>query len=147
MPSSDAQQDGDGFPATAPFSLDFLKTFTWEGSFKPKLEAIKAHLAASGVEKAHLIGFCFGGWPVFKTLADAELGDLFASGSVPHPSLQLDQYAFGGNVVDLVAAVRKPVLLLPAGNDSAEYDVGGAWCPKSAESIRFPDMVRIHFIL
>jgi dienelactone hydrolase len=139
VPALEGGTDGDGFPATAPFSVDFLKTFSWE-SFKPKLAAIRTHLEAAGHRRSHLLGFCFGGWPSFKALADADLSSFYTCTAVPHPSVQLDKFAFGDDIVTLISAVSSPVLLLPAGNDSAEYDQGGAWCPKGAKSVRFPEM-------
>jgi carboxymethylenebutenolidase len=142
-PPFEGGTDGDGFPGT--FGewekfVPFMQTFNWESSFKPKFVAIKSYLQSTGVTKTSLIVFCFGGWPIFKALADSDLaGDFFVGAAVPHPSVQLDERAFGGDTVTLVASVKQPVLLLPAGNDDAKYDLGGEWCPPNGESVRFPD--------
>jgi len=142
-PPFEGGTDGDGFPGA--FSewdkfIPFMQTFNWESSFKPKFVAIKSYLQSAGVTKSACVGFCFGGFPIFKALADSDLaGDFFVGAAVPHPSVQLDERAFGGDTVTLVAAVKQPVLLLPAGNDDAKYDLGGDWCPPNGESVRFPD--------
>lgn len=143
-PSYQGGTDGDGFPPDynpdATF-MDYMKSLSWEETFKPRVSDIKSYLQGKGILKIAMIGFCFGGYVVAKTFADPELGDaLFVGGVIPHPSIQLEQFAYGGDAAALVASVSQPTLLLPAGNDSDAYDKGGNWCPPNAESVRFPDM-------
>jgi len=134
--------DGDGWPAEGIDWSTFipsLQTFSWEASFKPKIAACKEYLVSRGAKRIGMIGFCFGGFVVCKTLADPSLNDIFVGGASPHPSIQLEKNAYGGSVEELCAAVSQPMLLLPAGSDSEEYDAGKSWCPPKGESIRFPD--------
>ena len=135
--------DGDGCPPDykpdATF-MPWMQTYSWAESFKPKIAATRDYLVSRGVKKIVMIGFCFGGLVVAKTLVDPDLGDIFVGGASPHPSIQLEQFAYGGSIEDLCAAVTKPMLILPASSDSPDYDKGGKWCGAGWESIRFPDM-------
>ena len=137
--------DGDACPPDykpdATF-IPFMQTFSWDTNFKPKIKACIDHLVSKGVKKVAMIGFCFGGWVVCRTLADKDLsGSVVVGGCSPHPSIQLEQFAWGGDVAALCASVEQPVLFLPAGGDSPEYDKGGKWLPPLGESFRFPEQV------
>lgn len=144
VPAMGEGTDGDACPPEykpdATF-MPFMQTFSWDGSFKPKIAACIEHLVSKGCKKIGMIGFCFGGWVVCRTIADKDIGSVIVGGCSPHPSIQLEQFAWGGDVAALCAAVDKPVLFLPAGGDSPDYDKGGKWLPPLGESVRYPDQV------
>ena len=47
-------------------------------------------------------------------LSSATLADSFACGVICHPSVSLENMLFGRDIAALMAAVKKPLLLLPA---------------------------------
>lgn len=149
VPALEGGTDGDGFPPGFDMSVrggefkPFMGTFSWD-DFKPKMAAVKAHLESKGVSSGSLLGFCFGGWVVCRTLTDPELGggSFWKAGAIAHPSIQLEEYVYGGKTAELMAQVpaQTPLLLLPAKGDSPNYDApDGEWISRNCESIRFPD--------
>lgn len=83
--------------------------------------------AGTSPVKFSVVGFCFGGWLVAKTLAldFASCGDA-SEGSVAeavcgvgiHPALQVERMIYGRQEESLAEATKsKPILLLAAGND------------------------------
>ncbi len=67
---------------------------------------------------------------VAKILADPEYGTPACTdvvcGASPHPSLAVEGWAHKGANDALAGRVTKPLMLLPAGNDSDDYRPGGA---------------------
>lgn len=51
--------------------------------------------------------------------------DGLVCGVVPHPSFQLEDFAYGGSSVKMMESVKKPMLLMPAGNDADNLRAGG----------------------
>lgn len=97
--------------------------FPWIQSQVPNLEEI-------GVSCA---GFCFGGWVVARSLA---LNDIpMRCGVAVHPAFLPEMFHPGGNEDELMKKTgTKPILLLPAGNDSATIKVGGKHTKALAEA-------------
>jgi dipeptidyl aminopeptidase/acylaminoacyl peptidase len=54
-----------------------------------------------------------------------DLAEHFVCGVIPHPSIHLEDY-LGRSAVSLCEKVKRPILLMPAGNDPQGYLVGGA---------------------
>ena len=115
-----AGTDGDALEPDASFDLNWIKTFPWEVQ-KPKVNACLAYLHASGATKIGVMGFCYGGHP--SCWASKELSSSYpiACGVVLHPSMQLEAFAFGGDLGALLSGVQCPFLLCPAGNDLAMW--------------------------
>ena len=109
--------DGDGLPPSFSFEerggefIPWIKTVTFEG-IRPKIAASIAVLKSRGVKKIVMTGFCWGAWVLFK--AAAEFPEIIAA-AVMHPTVQLEQYAYEGDIGALAAKVKIPVLVLPAG--------------------------------
>ena len=136
--------DGVGPAASREEYLPWMKTLVWE-EMRPKMASFLGHLKSSGVEKVSLLGFCWGSWAVFRTAA--EFPGISAAAAV-HPSVQVEEMAFGGSVEALSRQVHVPTLVLPAGNDPDMYRAGGvvvealkANNPQSSWNDDFRDMV------
>lgn len=91
--------------------------------------------------KLACFGFCFGGWVIGKACASGE----FACGVSCHPSFQ-PEVLFGGSEESVARRVKKdcPILLMPAGNDSAKLKPGGKCMQilgENSESVPFPSMI------
>ena len=98
-------------------------------AIKPHIAATVAHLKAAGFEKAGCLGFCYGVWAIFHTLADDELKGAFAAAVGAHPSLQLEGF-HDGDPEQMGAAVRTPTLLHSCANDKPYVKSDGS-VPKS----------------
>lgn len=84
------------------------------------------------------LGFCFGGWVVARSLALEELN--LKCGVGVHPSFIVESKVHRGDEAELVMRIgRKPVLLLPAGNDSKEIKVGGQHTKALAKARNVPE--------
>lgn len=106
--------DGDALPPDGQFDMDWIKTFPWETQ-KPKVDACLKYLAANGIDKMGVMGFCYGGH--LSCWASKDLPFPIACGVVCHPSMQLEQFAFGGDLPALLSGIKAPFLFAPAGND------------------------------
>ena len=53
-----------------------------------------------------------------------EMSENVVCGVVPHPSFQLEDAFYGGSAISVLANVKKPILLMPAGNDSDNVRAG-----------------------
>jgi dienelactone hydrolase len=102
--------------------MDWIKTVKFE-NVKPKIASMIAVLHSKGIKKIAMIGFCWGGWCLFKSVA--EFSDITA-GAIIHPAVHLEMYAYEGDIGALSAKVTIPMLVLPAGNDPDIYREGGA---------------------
>ena len=111
-PPKEGGTDGDALSPTSQFDLEWVKQFPWDVQ-KPKLAAVVEYLKGQGVTKVGVLGFCYGGHPC--CWMSAEWPDVVACGVVCHPSMQLEQFAFGGDFLGLVKSVKAPFLIAPAG--------------------------------
>mmetsp|Transcript_17909 Transcript_17909/g.39179 ORF Transcript_17909/g.39179 Transcript_17909/m.39179 type:complete len:302 (+) Transcript_17909:95-1000(+) len=93
------------------------------------------------------VGFCFGGWVMARSLGLAGLPMKCGVGA--HPSLDAELLQCGDVDAMVGRTGTKPILLLPAGNDSKKIKVGGRHTKALAEarnvsegtiSVEFPDM-------
>jgi dienelactone hydrolase len=106
--------DGDAMSPTSVFNMDWMKLFPWSVQ-KPKVDTALKLCKDKGIVKIAVLGFCYGGHPA--SWASSENPDLIVCGAVFHPSMQLETYAFGGNMLDLMKGVKCPFLIAPAGGD------------------------------
>ena len=113
-----AGTDGDALEPDATFDMDWIKTFPWPTQ-KPKVDAALSYLTSKGAESIGVMGFCYGGHPA--CWASRENAFPIKCGVVLHPSMQLEQFAFGGDLGALLSGVQCPFLLAPAGNDMATW--------------------------
>jgi hypothetical protein len=81
-----------------------------------------------------------------QAASDPETSNIFSVGSIPHPSIGLDD-AIGGDSVKLIGGVTFPLLLAPAQNDPDVYRPNGALfesllksSPKSEVSLKYGDV-------
>lgn len=44
----------------------------------------------------------------------SDIADNFCGGVLAHPSINLEERIYGGNLVDLFSRVERPVLMMPA---------------------------------
>merc|ERR1719343_1072546 len=89
----------------------WIKQFPWKVQ-KPKVDAVLDYIRAQGVTKIAVFGFCYGGHPA--CWASSENDDILC-GVVFHPSMQLEQFAFGGDFQKLIRSVQAPFFIAPAG--------------------------------
>ena len=119
--------DGDGCPADIDFAKEFkpyMLKFPFE-TLKPKILDCMTHLQVVGAERVGFIGFCWGGWTMCHAFSSDEVlssAVQVVGGAIGHPSITGIEEIFGGSPIDLVGKVRRPLLLLPASNDTVEYD-------------------------
>mmetsp|Transcript_25470 Transcript_25470/g.37570 ORF Transcript_25470/g.37570 Transcript_25470/m.37570 type:complete len:263 (-) Transcript_25470:118-906(-) len=128
-PSFEGGTHGDGLPPDfniegprAPEAFGWLGSLKWDDNICPKMKAVFDYLDSKGFANIGMVGFCWGGWVVCKC---ASLSDKIRVAVVPHPSIQIEGGLMGGDNVALASQVHFPILLLPAGNDGAEYRDGG----------------------
>lgn len=112
-PARNGGTDGDAMAPDDTFDIDWIKQFPYDVQ-RPKVEAVKAFVKAKGATKIGVIGFCYGGHPA--CWASRESTDI-TCGVVFHPSMQLEMFAFGGDMKALIEGVQAPFLIAPAGND------------------------------
>lgn len=120
-PGLDGGTDGDALPPGGAFSMDWIKAFPWEVQ-RPKVAAALAYVKGelsdhTDAGKVGVLGFCYGGHPACHLSAGGDI----TCGVVAHPSMQLEQFAFGGDFPALTRSVGCPFLMLPAGNDLALF--------------------------
>mmetsp|Transcript_3187 Transcript_3187/g.4979 ORF Transcript_3187/g.4979 Transcript_3187/m.4979 type:complete len:303 (-) Transcript_3187:285-1193(-) len=151
VPPLEGGTDGDGlFPD---FSFEahgakfgpYMSQFAWEGNIQPKVSDCLGFLKSQGASSIGMLGFCWGGWVIAKALAseDTSMTADVTCGAIAHPSVSIEAMLFQGDVGTIFSKICKPLLLMPAKGDPAEYHPGGAWfeslkktCPAS-ESILF----------
>ena len=140
-PPLDGGTDGDALPPGGAFSMDWIKNFAWP-SQQPKVAAMLAHLKAAGPQRIGVMGFCYGGHPCCWA---SQTDDAVACGVVCHPSTQLEGGAFGGSTEALLASVRCPFLLAPAGNDLPMWSEDGDFGKALKSSVRGGDCVFVEY--
>eukprot|EP00747_Dinoflagellata_sp_TGD_P215998 gnl/TRDRNA2_/TRDRNA2_88623_c1_seq1.p2 gnl/TRDRNA2_/TRDRNA2_88623_c1~~gnl/TRDRNA2_/TRDRNA2_88623_c1_seq1.p2 ORF type:complete len:192 (+),score=33.70 gnl/TRDRNA2_/TRDRNA2_88623_c1_seq1:356-931(+) len=142
--------DGDGVPPSFnPMTQgtelqELFRAHPWDTTMRPKIEALIGHVQKEGAKKIGMVGFCWGGWVVCHTSADFPV---ISCGVIPHPSVTVEQSAFGGNSPALAAKVQCPILFLPSANDGTDYSEGGKIFDavkarnKDTASQKFPTMM------
>ena len=125
--------DGDALAPDDKFSMAWIKNFPWSLQ-KAKIDAALAYLTRKGAQKIGVMGFCYGGHPA--CWASRENNYPVKCGVVFHPSMQLEQFAFGGDLKALLSGVQCPFLLAPAGDDLE------TWGEDSANSAALKDSSR-----
>lgn len=137
--------DGDGLPPSFDMAArgaefkDWITTVPWEGSVKDKAAEVMACIKAEGAQSIGAVGTCWGGWAVCQT---SKMDAAIKAAVVPHPSIGVEGL-YGGDAVALCKATQCPILLMPAGNDAADYDKGGNLfeaLPEGTSTKRYSDM-------
>eukprot|EP00040_Diaphanoeca_grandis_P020716 m.110123 g.110123 ORF g.110123 m.110123 type:complete len:286 (+) comp28014_c1_seq1:377-1234(+) len=138
--------DGDGLPVDFDMSSRRPVFLEWIVQFKSKIVVGKVMsvinaLKAEGVERFCLMGVCFGAW---VTAHVSKIEKSVVGMVCPHPSIGLEQMIESGDPVALCKSIQCKTFFMPAGNDSEDYDEGGAMftaIPPGSKTLRFPDMV------
>jgi dienelactone hydrolase len=86
------------------------------------------------------VGFCYGGWLVGQSLAH-ETANPYTCGVGIHPSFNVE-VLHRKTELGLAERIKKPILLMPAGNDSAAIKPGGD-CTKCIASSLGVDESRV----
>lgn len=102
-PALDGGTDGDALPPSSSFNLDWMKQFPWPTQ-RPKIASAIEYLKRKGATQIGCVGFCYGGHPC--CWASAAFGTDISCGVVFHPSMQLEQNAFGGSTESLLSSVQ-----------------------------------------
>lgn len=123
--------DGDAMSPKSEFNMDWIKQFPWPVQ-KPKMDAAISLCKSKGIgaKSIGVFGFCYGGHPC--CWASSEYPDDIACGVVFHPSMQLETFAFGGSMPELMKKIKCPFMFAPAGGD----------LPMFAEEGEFADAVK-----
>jgi len=119
-----AGTDGDGLAPDGAFSMEWIKQFPWSTQ-KAKMEAALDWVKSREPKMIGVLGFCYGGHPACKLSAEHPE---ISCGVVLHPSIHLEEFAFGGKTASLLQSVQCPFMLCPAGNDLPLYDEEGELC-------------------
>jgi len=125
--------DGDAMSPSSAFNMDWIKQFPWTVQ-KPKLDTALKLCKDKGIAKIAVLGFCYGGHPA--SWASSENPDLIVCGAVFHPSMQLETFAFGGNMLDLMKTVKCPFLIAPAGGDLPMFAEDGEFGEALKSSVK-----------
>eukprot|EP01129_Flabellula_baltica_P003123 TRINITY_DN12967_c0_g1_i1.p1 TRINITY_DN12967_c0_g1~~TRINITY_DN12967_c0_g1_i1.p1 ORF type:complete len:251 (+),score=49.95 TRINITY_DN12967_c0_g1_i1:44-796(+) len=104
--------------------------FTWEGFQQDFQNVVIPYLSGVGVQSAGLMGFCWGGWLIFKLCADEAVDtSIIKCGVHCHPSPQVEELVFQSDPLLMARQLKDiPQLILSAGNDTdyvkpgAEYE-------------------------
>mmetsp|Transcript_16097 Transcript_16097/g.47246 ORF Transcript_16097/g.47246 Transcript_16097/m.47246 type:complete len:247 (-) Transcript_16097:481-1221(-) len=119
----------------------WVTAFPFDGLVAQDIQRVMAYVEGKGATSVGAMGFCWGVWAICKASAT---GVPFKCGVGPHPSTQLEGL-FGGNELEMMAAVSMPLLMMPAGNDRDTLKEGGevaaAIAAGGGSSVTFPDMV------
>jgi hypothetical protein len=51
---------------------------------------------------------------VATNILASDLSDNFVCGVLPHPSINLEERTYGGNLAELFSRIERPILVLPA---------------------------------
>ena len=102
--------------------MPWISTVTYS-LIQPKMASFITFLHSKGISSISIIGFCWGSWCAFQTIA-AFPNDVKAA-AIVHPAVHLEQYAYNGDIEALTKKIHVPTLVLPAGNDPDIYRAGG----------------------
>ena len=113
----------------------------WDPLVKADMEVCFEFAKSKGCTKFSAIGFCWGAWAWAKAASN---GFGFACCVGAHPSIKLEEFAFGSSIMEMVEGVSCPCLLLAGGNDPDNVKPGGEFAKvfeaKGGKSIAFEDM-------
>jgi len=146
VPAVDGGTDGDGFVELGDFQVFFgylRDRYTYD-KLEPRILSVTEHLHHHGIEKIHLLAFCWGGWVGAHLLSSAH-GRHYSCMAIGHPSISLEEWAFGKNTQALIDSVTKPMLFMPAKGDPDQYRHDGSYFQSihsrfhSSETIDFAD--------
>jgi len=99
-------------PENADKDAYLKKWATWSNS-EADLACVFKHVAGKGIKDIGSVGFCWGGWVIFRaSAADFPL----KCGAICHPSVRLEGYA-GSSEVELSRKVKCPIMFASARND------------------------------
>jgi len=126
----------------------WVRNRPWEGLRDKYLVHATAFAKSKGAEKLGLIGFCYGSWVSFRVGADPLLRESFCCAVDCHPSVNLEDWLFGGTSVGLAEKSAFPHLMLSAENEKDFLKEGGAViqaleklpCGKYSKVKDFPEM-------
>ena len=116
------------------------------GHLQPRIRSLTAYLKSVGVEKITLLGFCWGGWVGTHLLANEEDAKNYTCLAIGHPSVHLEEYAFGKSIQDLFDRAQKPILMLPTIGDPDGYRENGSYYQSiksrfpTSDTVDFPDV-------
>ena len=115
-------------PLYLPKAFPLVLARGWDNGVREDVQAAAAFLAARGVDRVGVIGFCYGAWVVMKACA----GDVpqAACGVSVHPSVHnVAKFTPGGSETEaeaVVKGVRCPQLVLSSCSEPADWREGGA---------------------
>jgi dienelactone hydrolase len=127
-------------------TMGWIRSHAW-GDLHAKLQITAAYAASHGVQTAPsddnrvaIVGFCWGAWVAAKASATG----LVRAAVHMHPSWQIAPWIFHEPILDVAARIRAPSLIMPAGDDPAEYRNGvykaviesNSGCPVSTVDFR-----------
>jgi len=95
---------------------DWLKSKSFDGHLKPALVSCLDYMTKGGVQKVGLLGFSWGGWVATNVVA-SDIATQFCCAALIHPNFDLEGRIYGGNVIELISKVSRPVLLLATKDD------------------------------
>eukprot|EP01126_Amoeba_proteus_P040825 TRINITY_DN4378_c0_g1_i4.p1 TRINITY_DN4378_c0_g1~~TRINITY_DN4378_c0_g1_i4.p1 ORF type:complete len:256 (-),score=56.76 TRINITY_DN4378_c0_g1_i4:184-894(-) len=90
---------------------------------KLRLEKVIKYAKSTGAIRIGTIGFCWGAWALFK--ANVEFGADITCGVSCHPSVRLEELAFGLSQNELAQKITCPMAVFAAGNDPDNVKPGG----------------------
>lgn len=134
MPPFEGGTDGDGLPPN--FDLGtrggemagWIKPINWPDDTQAKMTALIGFLKEQKITTFSMLGFCYGAYPIAKTIADKsmwkDIGMEIVCAVSPHPSIQIGWGIFGDDK-SFLPHVDRPFLLMPAGGDPDDYRPGG----------------------
>lgn len=100
----------------------YLKKWTVWSNIEPDVAAVFKHIADKGISEIGSVGFCWGGWTIFRASA---AGFPLKCGAICHPSVRLEGYA-GSDEVTLAGKVKCPMMFASSRNDPENIKEGGA---------------------
>lgn len=103
----------------------------WDRS-EDSVKTVFDHVAGKGITEICSVGFCWGGWVLFKASAG---GFPIKCGAICHPSIRLEGFA-GSNEVVLSGTVKCPMMFASGRNDPENVKEGGECSKILAE--KFP---------
>ena len=125
-----------------PALLQWVAETPWDPTVKGDFTLLMDFIKSKNLEKVCAIGFCWGAWAWAKA---ASSGFSFSCCVGAHPSIKLEEFAFGGSIMEMVEAVPCPCLLLAGGNDPDNVKPGGEYAKvfeeKGGKAIAFEDQL------
>ncbi|KAL3918066.1 MAG: hypothetical protein SGARI_007563, partial [Bacillariaceae sp.] len=105
----------------------FAKQFPWDTNGKQLYtEQVMPFLAAKGVDKFALMGFCYGSWYTTRACNEDEIAKHITCAIHFHPSVELIEKFFGGDDVSLCGTCQKPQMIHATKDESDNWKPNGA---------------------